>query len=373
MRARNSISFLLVLSVWNFCYCKTAQKTETQSLSLRVSAADKNVQYEGRISQENGFARLYWSGTSATIRFRGKMLRAVMQDFNGQNHFNIVVDNQKITRIRIDSLKRTYTLAEGLSDEAHTVSIIKITQINKDYKRGYTDFFGFEIDNGSLMQPPKLPSRKIEFYGNSITCGHAILDSTGGDRGASIFEDNYQSYAAITARHFNARYRCIAKSGIGVSVSFGDIIMPEMYNRTNPFDSLSVWDFNEYTPDIVVINLLQNDQAILGRPEYIQYQRRFGTTTPTKELVMKAYRTFLQTIRRTYPNTNIICVMGSMDITRGGSPWPALVREAVASLHDSKVYTNFFQYKGSPKHPLVKDHEAMAKSLVSFIDSHIKW
>lgn len=364
--------FFTTLSILSACSSAKISKDTTKSLQIPFN--DGHIQYEGRITQQNNKTQLYWPGTSATIRFSGTGLKATMQDFNGQNYFNVIIDNDKISRVKIDSAKKTYALAEGLSNGVHTVSLIKITQIHKEYKRGYSELFGFEVEGASrVMNPPKLPKRKIEFYGNSITCGHAILDSTGGDRGAPQFENNYLAYGAITARHFNARYRCIAKSGIGVMVSFGDLIMSEMYNRTNPFDSTSVWDFKQYVPDIVVVDLLQNDQGILGRPEYVQYPRRFGTTAPTREFIVKSYQDLIQKIRNQYPNTSIICALGSMDITREGSVWPGYVREAVANLKDAKIYTHFFPYKGTPKHPLIKDHENMAQSLISFIDQNIKW
>lgn len=354
--------------------CTAARTSTASDHAVFIPFNDRHIQYEGRISREHGATQLYWPGSSATVRFSGSGLKAILQDYNGQNFFNVIIDGHEPYRIKIDSVKRTYTLAEGLAAGVHTVTLFKITQINKEYKRGFTQVFGFELDAAAtVLDPPALPKRKMEFYGNSITCGHAILDTAGGDRGASVFENNYLSYAAITARHFNARYRCIAKSGIGVMVSFGDLIMSEMYNRLNPFDSSSSWDFRQYQPDIVVVDLFQNDQAILHRPEYAQYQRRFGHTPPSKDSIIAAYQQFIRRLRSHYPRAYIICALGSMDITREGSEWPGYVQEAVNNLHDANIRTLFFRYKGSPKHPLVKDHEAMADSLIRFIDTNIHW
>lgn len=62
-----------------------------------------------------------------------------------------------------------------------------------------------------------------------------------------------------------------------------------------------------------------------------------------------------------------------MGITRSGSPWPGYVQQAVASLADKKVHTHFFPYKGTPGHPLIRDHEAMAQSLIRFIHDQTGW
>jgi len=42
-------------------------------------------------------------------------------------------------------------------------------------------------------------------------------------------------------------------------------IMPEMYDGLNPADGNSKWNFNEYTPDVVVVNLFQNDSWLVNR------------------------------------------------------------------------------------------------------------
>jgi hypothetical protein len=354
--------------------CNTVSRTTTRSNSQFISFNDARVQYEGRVGMTREAAELYWSGTTVRIMFEGTGLKALLQDFNGQNYYDAIIDKDSMHKLRPDTVKRFYTLAENLPPGKHVMELFKRTQIHKEYKRGYTRFYGFQVDDGvKVLNPPELRKRKIEFYGNSITCGHAIEDTTGNDSGASVYENNYLSYAAITARHYDAQYTCISKSGIGLMVSFGSLIMPEMYNRLNAFDSTSLWDFSKYEPDIVVVNLLQNDEGIVGRPNYEQFKRRFGSKPPTEEFIISAYQEFIQMLRSHYPNAQIICVLGSMGITREGSKWPGYVEQAVRNLQDKKIYTHFFKYRGSPRHPLVKDHKIMAESLIKFIDTIIKW
>ena len=42
-------------------------------------------------------------------------------------------------------------------------------------------------------------------------------------------------------------------------VSWFPLIMPEMYDRLTPTEASSKWDFSSYQPDVVVVNLFQND------------------------------------------------------------------------------------------------------------------
>lgn len=340
--------------------------------TTNFSFDNKFIQYEGRVGHTPEAAELYWSGTTVRLRFNGTGIKALMKDWNGQNYYNVIIDGQLVSRIKPDSTLRYYALAENLPKGTHTVELFKRTQIHKEYKRGYTRLYGFEV-NGKLLPPPPLKKRKMEFYGNSVTCGHAIEDTTGGDSGASQYENNYLAYGAVTARHFNAQYHCIAKSGIGLMVSYAPAIMPEMYNLLNPFDSTSHWDFSKYTPDIVVVNLLQNDNGIIPRPELDAFKRRFGTTQPTDTDIVNAYQAFIRQLRTHYPNAHIICALGSMNTTQEGARWPGLVQQAVTGLSDKKVYTHFFKYMGRPAHPRVKDNAAMAESLIAFIEKNIVW
>lgn len=365
-------SFLLIIVLFG---CGPVKKASAPIESGFISFNDPHIQYEGRVGIKNKpAAELYWPGTKVSFSFEGTGITAFLKDSTGQNYLNVIVDGDSIYKIKIDTGRRAYVLARNLPFGRHTIELFKRTQIHKEYKRGFVQFSGFQMENGGrAFDPPPLKKRKIEFYGNSITCGHAIEDTSGGDSGASIYENNYLSYGALTARHFGARYSCIAKSGIGMMVSFGALIMPEMYKLRNPFDSTDLWNFSDYVPDIVVVNLFQNDAGIVKRPEYIEFKKRFGTMPPTEDFIISSYKNFIADIRDRYPKANIICVLGSMNTTQEGSSWPGYVEKAVSDLHDKKVYTHFFKYKNTPGHPRVKDHQLMADSLIHFIDKNIKW
>jgi hypothetical protein len=151
------------------------------------------------------------------------------------------------------------------------------------------------------------------------------------------------------------------------------MIMPELYSRLIPEDSNSKWDFSLFIPDVVVINLFQNDSWLVNMPNHPQFQTRFGTTVPGKDFIIEAYRKFVSSIRKEYPNAEIICILGSMDATRESSEWPGFVEQAVKKLNDSKINTHFIPFKKSPGHPTIAEQEEMANSLIQFIDENITW
>ena len=334
-----------------------------------IPFSDKHISYEGRIPYTNDAAELTWPGTSVKINFKGTGISGTLKDQDTANYYNVIVDNDSIYKIQFSTTKQTVALANGLPYGKHSIQLFKRTEWDK----GKTFFYGFEFNGkNKLLKPSKLPQRRIEFFGNSITCGYAIND-VADDSPTGYYENNYDAYAAITARHFDAQYHCTSKSGIGIMVSWFPLIMPEMYNRLDPTDSTSKWDFSKYTPDLIVINLLQNDAWIVNLPENEQFKNRFGTKAPDSNFIINAYKNFVQTIRTTYPKAQIICMLGNMDITHQGSSWPRYVEQAVNELHDNKIFTYIAPYKNTPGHPKVKEQQMLAYGLIQFIDEHIKW
>jgi len=98
-----------------------------------------------------------------------------------------------------------------------------------------------------------------------------------------------------------------------------------------------------------------------------------ATPPPAILAIVTAYAGFIATLRKHYPNSLLVCTLGSMDATKDGSPWPKYISTAVATLHDSHVVTYFFPYKQTPGHPKRKEQAAMANGLTAFIAQQMHW
>ncbi len=341
--------------------------------AIPVPFNQKGLSYMGRVEMvENQFAKIFWPGTSVTLNFKGTEVKATFKNGKESSYFYVIVDGDDSNPVKIkpDTIKSTIVLAKGLKNKNHTVQLFKLSN-----NTSYTQFYGFELAEGSkVLNAQPLPKRKIEFYGNSITAGHGVDVLPGNpDSGSPEYFNNYRTYAARTARHFNAQYSCIARSGIGIMVSWFPVIMPEMFDRTNPEDPNSKWNFSKYTPDVVVINLFQNDSWLVNNPNHPQFKARFGTTPPDESMIVQSYQNFVKSIREKYPKASIICALGSMDATKEDSKWPGYIETAVKGLNDSKIYTHFFPYKNTPGHPKSAEQKVMADDLIGFINKNIKW
>jgi hypothetical protein len=347
--------------------CNTSS-TKAVELHKVLKFDNDKIEYMGRVGKTDSTSELYWSGSSIKVEFEGTEISATLQDEKGENYFNIIIDNDSIYTLRPSSNKTTYQLAENLKEGKHTVQIFKRTE----WSKGKTSFYGFAFVNDTKVNSIGKKKIALEFYGDSITSGYAVEDTTGTDSPDSTYTNSYVSYASVTARHFDADYTCISKGGIGVMVSWYPMIMKDMYYRYNPNDADSKWDFAKFNPDVVVINLFQNDSWLVEMPKNDQFKSRFGKEKPTEEFIEKSYAEFVKTIRGKYPNADIICMLGNMDVTQDGSPWPGYVAEAVASLNDEKIFTVFVPYKNTPGHPKVGEQQIIADSLISQIEKLIE-
>jgi len=356
-----------------FIICSLSSGGWAQTGSTKfIKATNKSISYMGRVKATDSCAEINWTGTSINLNVSSTTsVKALMADEKGDNYFYVIIDgiDTAPAKIRIGKEKKFYMLASGLTDSKHSIELFKVS--NTDYAT--TRFYGFETDAGAaILKPAKKPKRKIEFFGNSITCGHGA-ENNSNNSGAQQFFNNYRAYGAITARHFNAQYHCTAKSGIGITISWFNDVMPDIYDRVDPEDSTSKWNFHHYTPDIVVVNLFQNDVWLVNLPEHEQFKKRFGTRKPSEDFIINAYKNFIQSLRSKYPKAQIICCLGNMDATREGSKWPGYVDAAVAMLKDKKIVTHFFKYMGTPGHPVIKEQEAMANALIDLIEKGKYW
>ena len=344
--------------------CNTGHMAQTHIADNRTDYAA----YTGRVEKDSsGATQLYWPGTSVKTKFEGTTVSATLKDEYGRNYYMVIVDNDSTYALKIDSVKKEYTLAAGLSSGHHTAELYRLT----DWFAGKTTFYGFAYEPETKAIPLSTKKRRIEFYGNSVTVGAGMMEREQNKSGVAT--NNYLSYGALVARHYNAEATFIASSGIGLLVSWGSLIMPDIYDHLNPSDSSSKWDFSNAVPDIVVVNLFQNDAALMLLPNHDQYIKRFGHQPPSETDITDAYYGFIGTIRAHYPDAYIICSLGSMSAVAPGSKWPGYIEKAVAKLRDRKVYTHFFSYLNGDGHPNADEHQIMANSLIHFIDSHIQW
>jgi len=334
-----------------------AQKNQVQF----IPADNKNIQYTGRIDFSNRDKPKFWApGVYIKAMYEGSAITILVNDeYGGNNYLEIIIDDEKPLRIQVTDQTNEITVGDKLNDGKHTITIVKNTEANI----GYLEFVGFKCK--SLLPLPAKPKRKLEFIGNSITCGTGV-DQSEVVCGKGKWHDQhnaYMSYGPRIARAFNAQYHISAYSGIGLIHSCCNLTMtmPEIFDKVNMGDNTIPWDFKSYQPDVVTICLGQND----GIQDSVKYT--------------SAYVKFVETIRSHYPKAEIICLTSPMADEKLTTAIKNYLTGIVAHLNnngDKHVDKFFFSRSwnnGCDGHPDTDDHEAIAKELESFLSKKMKW
>lgn len=357
-------SFKILLIVLTCCFFNFPLQA-----SQFFSADSNEFLYTGRIDFSSPKTPIIsWPGTSIKANFTGSYLAVVLDDERGKNFFSVIIDGEEHFPYVIQAKKgkHTYVISSALAAENHHVEIYKRTE----GEEGSSKFIGLEIaDKARLLSPPVRPARRIEIYGDSITSGMGNEAANNGEDNLGSEKNNYWAYGAITARNLKAELHTVSRSGIGIMISWFDFIMPQYYDQLSAVgNNDSQWDFSRWTPDVVVINLMQNDSWLIDNEQRLKPHPRDAER-------ITHYQDFVQSIRSKYPDSQLICALGSMDATRTDK-WPDYVRKAVDNLKqdgDKKIDYVFFDFNGYEKHPRIAQHQKNAKKLTAFIRAKMNW
>lgn len=260
--------------------------------SMEYQISDTTVKQLGRYAATELGGRTYnWPGSGIEYTFTGTETAVNVSEISGpyisdtdaismspttdnSPYFTIEIDGEYKGRVGV--LKTGWlTLASGLKNTEHTVRFTRSGEATRG-KLSADKIRVLSDAEESLAMPKKTAekSRKLEFYGDSYTVGYAnIYDQSEIQPSGAVWEtgkntDFYNSYAGIVSRAFDADVNVIAGSGKGI-VKNGDgstettitkqIGLADLKIRKT--DAPSAWNFNNYTPNAIVIFLGTNDKS----------------------------------------------------------------------------------------------------------------
>ena len=313
-----------------------------------VKPSNPLIQYIGRINDSNPDQPTFnWPGIEIRARFQGTSLRMVAKPKSG--YFMCSIDNATPFKVAFNSERDSVVqLATALSQGEHSVRLMyTIEGLDR-----HAIFRGFVLDKGcKLVTPDPLPKRKIEFIGNSITCGYG--------------------YATLTSDALGAQHFSISRSGIGAYRNYGgpatgsSDAMPQMYDLTLYHDSTQLWNFKRWTPDVVCINLGTND---------------FSTPAYDAALYEKSYLGLVRHVRNCYPQAFIVLMSGPMLQEKTN----AIVKKTLDNIKktlnkkgDKRILRFDFTPQdgslgyGADYHPSKAQHQKMAEELTKFLKENI--
>mmetsp|Transcript_40056 Transcript_40056/g.63334 ORF Transcript_40056/g.63334 Transcript_40056/m.63334 type:complete len:379 (-) Transcript_40056:46-1182(-) len=256
--------------------------------TYRIYADDPNIQYEGRYNLAstgvNSHVTFDWSGVEISMNLCGPAtVGVIMRDIKGK-YAVFVQTGKAVTRVATLEVDPVPTQTFDLTEGCHLVTIVKLTEAANNYDSA-AYFYGFEMNGVSpFFQPFPQPKevRRIEFLGDSITCGYGVLAPNASycpsDETTYQLEDVSVTYEADLGRRLNTEVRVECWSGKGVVRNYGDPSttsvdpFPIYFNRTYAVSATPLYNFSLYQPDAVHINLGTNDFSTQPNPSQDQFE-----------------------------------------------------------------------------------------------------
>ncbi len=355
-------TFLLLAGIASAPTAVSDMDTNVQETSF-IPANHPDILYMGRIHWGDSLSPEFtYPGTTAMLNFDSEALW--MHAAPGSGQFMVEIDDITPFKINFTPGDSIIRLANALGKGPHTA---RITYAIEGYDH-HPAFRGFSVLAGdSLLAAPQRPDLKIEFIGNSITCGYGT-EATDPETHFSYETENHcLSYAHLTGRALNADVNVVSRSGIGMYRNYNgpregsDDTLPDEYDRTMLYVPDHTWDFSRFQPDIVCINLGTNDTSV-DNYDITLYESR--------------YRTFLSHLRDVYPDAKIVLLTGSMmrgkplDDVKGALDRIAADNENVYRF-DMSPQTGELGY-GADYHPSKLQSEKMARELTGFLKGLIQ-
>lgn len=276
-------------------------------------------------------------------------LIGVMIDNDFNNMKNIVV------KVGASNVK----IADNLEVGNHTIRIVKLNE----YNRNAMTIQSVTLNGNKLGVIPEEKDLKIEFYGDSITCGYGNLTSSRTMQYPfTHYEDGYKTYAAYASQELNADFSVIAASGYGILRSYGGSTTQtfnEFWDNSLVASEKVKHDFNSFKADIVVVNLGTNDYSYANNSK----------TAVSNDEIKAGIMNIIDKIKSVNPTAKIVWLAGMNGKLKNSyididSVLSSLTTEVQDFYYKGDLYTG---QNGGDWHPNAADHKTVSSSVVNFL------
>lgn len=275
------------------------------------------------------------------MNIQGSGLLAEIDSGSSTEWFRVIVDGDQTNtrRITVTPGRKWIVLARGLTQGTHRIDLVKET-----YAGGNVRLHGLRVRGLGLAPPPPPRPRRIEFYGDSNLAGYSLEHDE--NRGHNRYVGVHFGFSGVLARRMDAEYHNISASGETLSG------MIDRFDRMQWYGEQPQWDFQRFSPDVVVVNLGAND---VGRPE----------------LAIRAdYHTLLDQLRSVHPTAHIVVANGrGWDYDEPANFTP----QVVAQRQDPNMSWVHFPWIFEQWHGCETDQAGFADVLAHHLEQELGW
>ncbi len=260
----------------------------------------------GRTAQNEDGIDFFWSASGFEANANGSELWArIESDYDKfEVWISVWLNGVQTARLMLNKGTNDVCLYRNLpSANVKNVRVYKETQAMGDDAKHRFLLKSLSTD-GDLLPVTPQPLR-IEFIGDSITSGEGTVGAKEETDWTSIFFGATKTWAFKLASSLGADFNVISQSGWGVVCGYDgnlDRALPKYYGEVcsvaNRFGGEREWDFKNFEPDWVIVNLGTNDQnPCQSRPDIA-------------EIFEAGVISFLTKIRANNPKAKIVWCYG---------------------------------------------------------------
>ena len=256
----------------------------------RLSEIGRHILPVGRsILDERGLST-DWSGAGFSVKVKADRAVIGLGGYNSEtpSYLRVYIGGRPAFKQAVSTGNEKIVIEDLGGGEC------EITVVLASGHGGVVTFSEIELygENAALCVAPKEKALKIEYIGDSLTCGYGALGGPHHKTYYAYEEDVTMAYAFMTSELLGAsgRYTCISGQGI-IKNCNGETgtPMPLFFRRTLKSGGED-YDHSSWVPDIVVVTAGTNDNG-------------GGVSKPEFDLGCRAFNS---QIRAAYPSAHII-------------------------------------------------------------------
>jgi len=301
--------------------CAATSISQDDAPNKFIAADNRQLQYTGRVGKNGSQVLWEWPGVAVAANLKCSTASIVVQVHISVpsvkpplttgfeiGKYKVLVNGASVAEFQISDKSDTYNVTlPATKGEMRSLEVVKNSELvtipvfwSMSEGSPSTIFKGITIpDTCTLLAPSQRPARRLEFVGDSITCGFGNLAHNLGDHVKCVnppggwvgYEDFSLGFPTLISKSFKAEMHTQCISNVGITRNGNTLAKTTLFNmshylhRTLPTvaDASLQWDYKSWTPDLAVVNLGTNDYDIA---QIVHAQ-------PTLEFFESKYTSFL--------------------------------------------------------------------------------